>query len=125
MSALQTLNLSGNQIGDKGAASLSGVLPGCKALQALHLCNNSIADVGAGSVSTVLVVCITVVALSLDGNLIGAKARAGLWKAWLGAQRLRGHVHLCIHSYVQPLILTPLTNAPSKLHTFIRPALDH
>ena len=78
---LTSLDLSVNQIGDPGAASLSKALTVNSCLTSLVLSNNWIGDPGAASLAEALKVSTCLTSLYLSRNQIGASGAASLSKA--------------------------------------------
>ncbi|KAI9206984.1 uncharacterized protein BJ171DRAFT_495373 [Polychytrium aggregatum] len=79
-SALKTLCLRGNRIGDPGAKSLASVLKSNRTLQALNLWDNRIGKEGAGELAEVLKFNSTLMSLSLGHNNIGDEGAAAFAK---------------------------------------------
>ena len=75
-SALATLDLGYNYIGDEGAGRLAGVLGQCSALATLNLGGNFIGDEGAGRLAGVLGECSSLTELDLRNNVIGEAGTA-------------------------------------------------
>lgn len=89
MSALQTLALAGNQIGDAGLVALCEPLSSLATLtlSKLDLSSNRVGDVGAAALSRVLEVLGCLESLYLGANRIGEAGANALAAALTGATR--------------------------------------
>ena len=88
------INLT-DRIGGAGAASLSAALPEFTALQTLDLGGNDIGDAGAASLSAALPGCAALQTLDLrGGNGIGAEGAASFKSAWATAGKATGGLRL-------------------------------
>ena len=74
---LQGLDLSYNEIGDKGAIELADGLKDCKSLQSLNLKGNKIGDEGSIGLADKLKDCKSLQSLDLVGNNIGDEGAMG------------------------------------------------
>jgi Ran GTPase-activating protein (RanGAP) involved in mRNA processing and transport len=82
--ALVHLDLSDNEMGAAGAASLAGVLAHCPALAHLNLSGNSFGAAGAERLAGVLAQCTALVHLNLNYNQIGTILEVRLRASWRG-----------------------------------------
>ena len=92
-SSLTNLELSGNYIGDSGAASLSQALAANSSLTNLSLWNNKIGDSGATSLSQALAANSFLTKLELGCNEIGPSGAASFFQA-LAANSSLTNLHL-------------------------------
>ena len=87
--ALQTVDLSGNQIGDEGARMLCDVLKGNTSLKSLRLASNAIGASGGTALADLLLANRTLTRLDVRGNIFDSRAEQALRSA--GGERVIIH----------------------------------